>query len=156
MEDDFYPHLPDGAVFALDVILQNLAEDPEYLELSPYSTEEVSFLTRLAGPAAAEDVEEISDEDKWTRLEKESNALFKALTEAGKTLQTGDKAQQMSYFRTATQLLDKIVGIQERTANLKQIHQFHHTVLTIMEDVLEPGQRTSVMERLKGAITDGA
>lgn len=150
MDDIFYPPLPDRAVWAVDIILQNAQEDPEYLEFSPYTAEEIETLQKLSnGVLEAEDLEELTGEDKWARLERESNTLFKALTMAGKDLQTADQAQKMAYFRTATSLLDKIVGIQERTANLKQIHKFHNTVLAVMEDTLEPGQRTAVLDRLK-------
>lgn len=150
---DYYPPLPEGSVFALDVILQNLAQDPEYLSVSPYSEEERRVLDQLgAHMSEIEDLENASDVDKWVKLERETQSLFSSLRTAGDELRSGDSAQQMAYFRTATALLEKLVGIQERTANLKQIHQFHNTVLSVMEDTLEPGQRTEVMARLKEAI----
>lgn len=153
MDDIFYPPLPDRAVWAVDIILQNAQEDPEYLEFSPYTQEEIETLQRIfTGVVEVAESEELTGEDKWARLEKESNQLFKALTAAGKDLQTADQAQKMAYFRTATSLLDKIVGIQERTANLKQIHKFHNTVLAVMEDTLDPGQRTAVLDRLKESL----
>lgn len=154
MEEPFYPPLPDRAVWTVDIILQNIQQDPEYLDYSPYTSEEITALRKWSSETTVEleEVEEVVGDDKWARLERESNSLFTALTAAGKDLQSADQAQKMAYFRTATSLLDKIVGIQERTANLKQIHKFHNTVLSVMEDVLEPGQRTAVLDRLKESI----
>lgn len=153
---DFYPPLPDRAVWAVDIILQNMAQDPDYLIDSPYTHEEITTLERLAGNVStlaeeAEEIEEVGD-GKWARLERESDKLFKALTGFSAKLDAKDNAETMAYFRTATSLLDKIVGIQERTANLKQISMFHDTVLRVMEDVLDAGQRTEVMTQLKKAI----
>jgi len=153
----FYPSLPEGTTFALDVILQRLAEDPEFLQQSPYSPDEIAVLEKFTGIGSTmeDEAEEIDFEglDKWDLLEKESRSLFKALTDAGKILDHKDNSEKMAYFRTATSLLEKIVAIQERTANLKAIHHFHTTVLTIMEDELSAAQRTNIIDRLKEAIT---
>lgn len=151
----FFPPLPENAVFALDVILKRLAEDPYLLEEPdcPYTAEEKAFLSKFVAEVSA--IEEADEEtgNKWDRLERESNALFKALTETGQALDMKDHTEKMAYFRTATSLLDKIVSIQERTANLRSIHKFHEMVLAIMEDTLDAGQRTTVMDRLQQSIT---
>lgn len=149
---EFHPPLPEGATWALDIILRNLEQDPDYLLDSPYTQEELDVLERFAGRAEAVEEDEAPAEGKWARLEHESNKLFKMLTDFSSKLDSKDNAETMAYFRTATSLLDKIVGIQERAANLKQINLFHETVLTVMEDVLDAGQRTEVMSRLKTAI----
>jgi hypothetical protein len=38
--------------------------------------------------------------------------------------------------------------------NIRKIHQFHSTVLTVMDDICDAGQRTEVMERLEKAISE--
>ena len=150
---DDYPKLPEGAAFSLSIILRLMAADPEFLTHSPYSLEEVEMLEAFASAAAtAEEVEAVEPRNKWELLEQESDLLFKGLTEAGKNMHSKADNEKMAYFRTATSLLEKIVGIQERAANLRQIHAFHQTVMEIMESVLEPGQRTEVSARLRAAI----
>lgn len=153
---EFPPALPPGTAKKLAVILQCMEADPDFLELCPYPADDVEVLRQFTGAAAAgEDFveEDIPEEtNKWGRLERESNKLFKMLTDFSSKLDSKDNAETMAYFRTATSLLDKIVGIQERAANLKQINLFHETVLTVMEDVLDAGQRTEVMSRLKASI----
>jgi len=154
MNDFYYPPLPEGAAFALDIILQNIESDPEYLLDAPYSGDELVVLDKLVTQvaAAASEEDEPLEGGKWARLERESNDLFKLLTDFSKKLDAKDNTETMAYFRTATALLDKIVGIQERTANLKQISRFHDTVLSIMEDEMDATQRTKVMERLQEAL----
>jgi hypothetical protein len=150
---EYPPELPPGAAFNLDPIIQRMVEDPTFLSHCPYSEEDKAVLRKLESQIEQiEEEAELGPDDKWSRLEKESNALFKSLTEMGTTLTSRDNTEQMAYFRTATSLLDKIVGIQERTANLKQISRFHDTVLMVMEDVLDAGQRTKVLDQLRKSI----
>lgn len=158
---DYYPELPEGIVFPLEILLQKIKEDPDYLEFAPYDAEEKAILDIILAPHMRRDLLEDDDlefeENKWELLEQESKSLFKMLKEHGGSLGKGDStADRMAYFRTATQLLEKIVAIQERCANLRQINHFHTTVLTVMEDTLTTDQRTQVLQRLKGAITDDA
>lgn len=148
--NDFPPQLPTGAAFALALILQRMEEDPEFLDFAPYPDEDLEVLQSFR--PATEEVEDVSGEGKWSRLERESNNLFKMLTDFSKTLNNKDSSETMAYFRTATSLMEKIISLQERTANLKQVSKFHDTVLLIMEDVMSPDQRTQVMDRLKAAM----
>lgn len=156
MDDQvFHPPLDEGMLNDLDTVIQIIQLDPDYLPMSPYRGETYVFLEKFADLLTIKEDEEVEELGKWGRLEKESNNLFKMLTDFSGKLNEKDNTETMAYFRTATSLLDKIVGIQERAANLKQISMFHDTVLSIMDDVLEPGQRTAVMERLRTSITPG-
>lgn len=154
----FFPDIDDRQLWSIEIILRNLAEDPEYLEDSDYSPEivqkfkEITGLTTISASSEPEEGEKAQSGDKWTVLEAQTNKLYKSLMEEQQNLGAKDNAEKMSFFRTATQLLDKLVGIQERAANLAKIHQFHDTVLTIMDDLLDAGQRTEVMDRLRKAI----
>ena len=142
----YYPEIPAGAVFAMDIILRSIEEQgASYLDGSPYDAETLEFLSRFV---REESTEELVLGDKWERLEAESNKLFKDLTDAGDQLTSDDAAEMMSYFRTKTNLLEKIVSIQERAANLKKLHQFYGAVLTVMEDLMDADQRGIMLERL--------
>lgn len=116
---------------------------------APYSMETKLALLKLLAP-----VDEVVEtpRDKWEKLERETQRLYDELKDSKDNLSIEDHAERMSYFRTATSLLDKLVGLQERAVGLKAIGQFHQTVLDIMEDVLDPGQRTEVMQRLEKVI----
>lgn len=146
----FFPPLDSSAIWGLTVILTQLKADPLYFqdEDCPYPSELVAlFVTKVEAevplPVAT---------DKWSQLEQESRTLYDALILEGATLTDRDSAEKMAYFRTATSLLEKMVGIQERAVNIKQIHQFHSAVLEVIEHVLDPGQRTTVMAGLKASI----
>lgn len=157
--DPFYPKIAPGSGWQIETILKNAAQDPYYLEDSPYEGEDLLALQRMSASditlAVAEE-EPIFEGNKWDRLERESNNLYAELVGFKDNLDERDNAERMSYFRTATSLLEKIVGIQERAANLKKINQFHDAVLSAMEDLLEGEQRTAVLNRLQAAINPEA
>lgn len=135
----------------LGLVMQLLEQDPGLLSDPdcPYSADTKSFLVVLQGPRP-ETAE--MPRDKWDRLEREAQRLYDELKESKDNLTIEDHAERMSYFRTATSLLEKLVGLQERAVGLKAIGAFHQTVMDIMEDVLDPGQRTEVMQRLEKVI----
>lgn len=150
-DDRYYPDVDPEGVWALELVLRSAKDDPTYLLESPYDDEVVAALQRIVGQVEQMLDEELDGADKWTRLEVETRRLFDALMAEQAMIGDRENAEKMAFFRTATSLLDKLVGIQERAANLKQVSLFHTTVLTVMEDILDAGQRTEVLERLKKA-----
>lgn len=149
----YYPEFDEKSLWALDVIRQNIDQDPEYLENSPYTSNEIQGLLKLTRvKSVAPEAEATAS--KWEILEIETNGLYQNLKETFENLTIDDHTERMSYFRTATSLLDKLVGLQERAAGLKKVHEFQQTILDIMEDILEAGQRTEVMDRLRKSIND--
>lgn len=142
-----FPDLNHELGLALQLLKQEpgLLGDPD----CPYSADTVAALRSLDQAVA-----EVSEApaDKWAKLERETSRLYDELKDSKDNLSIEDHAERMSYFRTATSLLDKLVGLQERAVGLKAIGTFHQTVLDIMEDVLDPGQRTDVMQRLEKVI----
>lgn len=151
----FYPQIDEESLWALDVIRQHVEQDPDYLKNAPYPSKVVITLTKLVKPRHERPVIEVTEtRSKWDILEIETQDLYDKLKETSETLSIDDHSERMSYFRTATSLLDKLVGLQERAMGLKRVHQFQQSVLDIMEDVLDPGQRTEVMEKLKRSIEE--
>jgi hypothetical protein len=153
----YYPVLPDLAAFNIDIVLKNMAEDPEFLAESPYTAEECEIIVRIAGLAPVSDDITLTfdpDDDIWSNLESQTKQLYTDLMAERTHLSSKDNTEKMSFFRTATSLLEKLISIQERSVNIRKIHQFHNTVLTVMDDICDAGQRTEVMERLERAISE--
>lgn len=143
-----FPDLNTELPLALELFEadRNVLDDDD----CPYSMETRLLLLKLL--VKGDVVAEVTPRDKWEKLEQETQALYDDLKESKDNLTTEDHAERMSYFRTATSLLDKLVGLQERAVGLKAIGTFHQVVLDIMEDVLDPGQRTEVMQRLEKVV----
>lgn len=162
----FYPPCPNegDVTFLLETVIRHLQEDDHYLDdiECPYGPELRMLLQSIAPKVVdpndmvgrAEVLEDADpDEDRWAFLDREVQELYQSLKTQSNNLTNSTSAEKMSYFRTATSLLEKLVSLQERTVGLKRIAEFHDTVMTIMDDVLTPDQRTTVMDKLGKAMT---
>lgn len=156
MADFYYPNLDPQTVKNIEVVRQLAQEHPSYFLESPYSAETEEVIRRLLKIKAptesigGEEPEEAESGDRWEFLYRETQALFRDLKNA--KVSSGETAEQMSYFRTATSLMEKMISLQERALGLKEISEFQRAVLDVMESVLDPSQRTEVMEKIKSSI----
>lgn len=152
----YYPPLDAATLRSLEVVRQLASDHPGYFLESPYSGEVEDMIKQWFFPAKPQQptveapAPNLFEGNRWEALSRESEQLYSDLKQA--KWGAAETSEQLSYFRTATSLLDKIVGLQERALGLKAVHEFHHTVMQIMEEVLSPTQRTEVMEKLKSAI----
>ena len=150
----YYPKLDDTTIKNLRVVKQLMVVHPGYFldPLCPYSKDVEETLTEwfiekkssLSQPVVVKADDEASP---WDMLYKESKTLFENLKQV-EFSQQGETSEKMAYFRTATSLLEKLVSLQERALGLKEVGDFHRTVMDIMENVLTPTQRTDVMDQL--------
>lgn len=158
-----YPALDPRSLAPLRVIQGQLGANPAYLDDPdcPYTPELKLFLQNLAPrvveASAARATRKAPDflgrqGDKWAILQEEAAALYQELRDFQGELSPEDVAEYMSFFRTATSLLEKIVSINERAVGLKHIHEFQLAVLDAFEQELTPDQRTKVIERLQSKI----
>lgn len=157
-EDIYYPPLDVKTIRALTVVRQLVAEHPSYWLNAPYGGDVQMILTNLFKtpknvPQDAPEVPVNGDDDSgtasWEFLARESKTLYMGLKNAGVGL---DGNELMTYYKTSSALLEKLLAMQERANNLKQISDFYQCVLEVMEDVLTVDQRTAVMEKLKLAM----
>jgi hypothetical protein len=150
-EDLYYPPLDTKTIKSLPIVRELAAEHASYFLSAPYPMEVQTILQDLfkKKEVIAEERPENDDRDNWEFLYEESKHLYLSLKGASAgNLETSDK---MAYFRTATALLEKLLSMQERSNNLKQVSDFYALVLEIMESELSGDQRTRVMQRLSDA-----
>lgn len=156
----FYPKLDESTVKKLDVVRQLAQQHPGYFLESPYSGETEKLITDWflskrrpvteTGTSAATELTD--DRDPWDMLYSESKELFLNLKQV-KFSTDGDTSEKMSYFRTATSLLEKLVSLQERAMGLREIGEFQRAVMDVMESTLTSSQRTKVMEQLNANLS---
>lgn len=162
MKDVFYPQIDVTALKNIELARRLATEHPSYFLESPYSGEVERLLKALinqkvlvADASALAEGEAEFEGTRWEYLYSETSLLFRGLKTANAGSGSGDTGEQMAYFRTATALMEKLIGLQERALGLKEIHEFQKSVLDIMEGVLNDTQRTEVMEKLKLTIGAG-
>lgn len=158
-KDYLYPDISLQTLRFIEIMRRTYLEHPDYFEHSKYPDDVEKhfrswFQTPVTGgssPRHSSNTEEaLTGEDRWDALYRESVQLYADLRAAKPS--AGDSSESMSYFRTITGLMDKLISAQERALGLKQVHQFHQTVMEVMENVLSEQQRDEVMKRLSDAI----
>lgn len=158
-KDYLYPDISVQVLRQLEIMRRLHLDHPDYFldRECPYP-EEVerhfrSWFDSPLGTSSDEEVaryEPLTGEDRYETLYREVVDIYTSLRAAKPS--AGDSSESMAYFRTVTGLLDKLVSHQERCLGIKQVHEFHQTVLDIMENTLTPDQRNVVMARLKESI----
>lgn len=157
MSDFYYPDLDPATMKAIGVIQKLAYEHPAYWLSAPYSGAIQMQLEGLfnakskrapdSRDAPPADTPPLDDRDDWQFLSEETKTLYRDLKAAKPA---GDEpAAQMGYFRTATSLLEKLLAMNERAQNLKQVSDFYAGVLEVMDSTLTTGQRTEVMTKLE-------
>jgi hypothetical protein len=138
-----------------------MADDPDYLTAPecPYTGDLLLLLSNFGQKEA-----KISGNSpilansggKWGNLEAEANDLYAQLKAFSAEIRQGDVSERMSYFRTATALLEKIVSINERAVGLKQINEFQEIILNVFDKHLPPEIRTTIMDQLRRGLDQDA
>lgn len=158
--DNFYPPIDVKTIRNINLIKKIIVTNPSYFLESPYGGEIENFFKEtcpkslVALEDAPADISPFTTSlNKWDNLVAETAQALVGLKQV--KLSTGDSGEQIAYYRTLTSLLEKLVSLQERALGLKQVSEFHSAVLGIMDKVLTPDQRTSVMEKLDEVISRG-
>lgn len=149
----YYPDLDHETILPVKIAVENAKQDDSYLEDAPWDEEITTFIRKLAGEAVEAHTDSAllqnNGSEKWKTIEAEAASLYEDLREFGRELSTEDHTEKMSFYRTSTQLLEKIVSINERAMGLRHVAEFQDEIMAIMEDILSPDQRTEVMSRLR-------
>jgi hypothetical protein len=151
----FYPNIRDETIMTLNVVVQNLAQDPTYLSSPecPYSdTVKKFFYSKVIQENSAPPVDIFAGEDELMVLDEQIIKVINDLESFGKGLSGADVAEKMAYFRTKTALIEKLVTMRERLANLKEINEFRLIILNFMNEELTKDQITALMLRLDGVL----
>ncbi|MGO4302245.1 hypothetical protein [Cupriavidus sp. RAF12] len=154
----FYPDFPENIEFSLIVVIKALEENPNYLNEPdcPYHGKLREMLQHLAPKVSPE---LISTEEFKARtddqLEREVTELLDDIKSFGAKLSVDDVTERMSYYRTHTNLLEKLVSMKERMGNVKSVATFQAIVLNCIEESLTADQRTQVMDNLHQQIQTG-
>jgi hypothetical protein len=149
MSDYFYPpQLTPDVVWALKSLKNQIQENPDILDSTDctYAEEDRVFLAELLGGVLVHvEAGDVVDED----IEQETLRLYEELKTFGKGLDPDDNSERNTYFRLSVSLLEKLLTLQERAVGIKQFKEFKEAVITILEDQLDPSQRTEFIEKLK-------
>lgn len=143
--DRYFPPITREQLWPFKIVRELLKDDPRALDDAncPYDPEVKAFFLEKTASGEAK-----TEKKSWDDLENEIQDLMAGLDKFWDTLKPDDTTEQMQYFRTKTQLIEKLVALRERATNIKEVGEFQKKVLDFIEEVLEPGQRTAFMQRM--------
>lgn len=158
--DRYYPDieaLGPNFLLPLQAVCEQMANDPLWLERRdcPYGDETKAKLRAcLSTPKGPReplpDEPLLEGEGKWDALTREAEMLYRDLSRLKAEMAGTETKDQLAFYRTATILLEKLVALGERSANLRQISEYQSRVLKVFDAVLDPEQRTRATTLLKG------
>ena len=152
MSIDFWPELSEDMLLPFKLIRTRLQEDPNCLQNfdCPYDSDVTEFLQFFASDSSS-DVNLDGDTDlEVGDVGEEAAKIYKEIRAFSKSLDKKNTSEFMAAYRTTTSLLEKLLTIQEKAANVKDIKDFEARVFKVIDDVLTPDQRTLVMDLLRG------
>jgi hypothetical protein len=80
-------------------------------------------------------------------IEQQIQQLISDLNSFASTLGKADASERLQFFKTKAGLLDKLISMQERTYNLREMAVFQSTVMGFLEDLCTKDQIKQLMER---------
>jgi len=150
-----FPPLNSDKLLPLKVVCQGLKDDPAYLDRPdcPYSPEVRDWLkanlsTRpaVAVPESESDVD-LNDPESWDDISKKALKLYSDLEKLAAP--GNDVGENIAIIKTKAALLERLITVGDKALGHKEVAEFKRIVLGIMDDVMSPDQRTSVMEKLE-------
>lgn len=141
----FYPELDTSTLKNVEIVRQLVQKHPSYFLESPYGSEAETLLTKWFKRARSDTDGGVEAERSFDGLIAELEFIFSDL----KTARPPDSSEEkIAYIKTSTLVLERIVGLQERAFNVKQVSDFQRAVMQIMDEVMTPTQRTVIMDKM--------
>ena len=152
----FYPNIRDDTILMMKSIELALDKDPSYLDKAEctYSDTVKNFFRARAAPKLTAPIfteEGATDEE----LDVQIKRLMSDLESFGQNLTSADHSEKLQYFKTKTVLIEKLVNIQEKILNLRELNEFRSVLLQFMEEICTKDQITTLMTRLDGIFGTG-
>lgn len=151
--DVFYPRIDTALLTPFRALKGLMLSDPEYLSRPecPYTLDVREFITELfstgsVGPSVALETPE--------DLERELAVSYDQLRRMGEKIDVIDAKDRIQWAKAQMGLLERIIALRERVLNMRMISEFQRGVIALLDEVLEPAQRTAFVERLGQFLPD--
>ncbi|MER8983952.1 hypothetical protein [Mesorhizobium sp. M0843] len=148
----FYPTLPEAVVLQLRVVLNQLRDNPDYLDQAPYTPALVDFLKELNGRVVeAQPVAFNGEMDRLDYVEQEIVTVLKDLTTLVASLGNADHSEKLQVAKARAGLIEKLVAAREKVWTMKEMADFQAQVVGFLTDVCSADQIQLLKEHVKGA-----
>ena len=148
MDEPHYPHLTTSEIVTLQIILEGWSKYPDYFGPKCPFPAEIKAGFRNFSSSRGSGMSNFEALD----LEDESEQLYRQLKSFGSDFKDVSTAEQMQFYRTATTLMEKLLTLKERAANVKAVEKYYATVVECMEamDVPERSRFVALLKERAG------
>ena len=158
MSNPHYPTITEASLTPFRALEVQLSEHPDILDRAecPYTPNVKIHLRRLLGEAGsgssvAENSKLLDAADRT--LDDEIADLYRTVKNDAAAYTGNDVKDKVAFLKVANDLLTKIVDLQARRINIKNMATMQRIVVETMEACLSPADRTTFIERI-GKIAD--
>ena len=157
-----YPPIPEGH---LKVLLTLSSQHKDYFMSSdcPYPKSIATELHRrlqgsAPGPTPTSDVfqdmeDHVGDLEDPIELSSQSDRLYRELQIMGQNMNAETSAaEKNTYFKLSVTLLEKLLDVQEKAANMVKFINFRDLAIKIIGDEIPVDARTQIMTRLRDSL----
>ena len=149
---DFYPTLPEAVVLQMRVVLNQLRDNPAYLDKAPYSSEICDFLKELNSRTAQSVGRSFDGEmDRLDYVEQEIVIVLEDLATLVKSLGNADHSEKLQVAKARAGLIEKLVAAREKVWTMKEMADFQARVMSFLTEICTKDQIQQLKERVKGA-----
>lgn len=155
----YYPPLTDVQMTPIRAIAAQIEKFPDILDRPdcPYDHGVKVILRRLV---MADKMGGIRDEmgiDNLVEasgegLDREIASLYQTVKRDGEAYTGSDMKDKMAFMKTAHDLLSKLVDLQTKRFNVRNMAKMQRAVIEALEEFLTPAQRTALITKLKDMI----
>lgn len=151
MSKAFYPAIPEPAVLQMRVVLNQMRENPDYLDGATYSPEIKDFLKELNGRIGTEraPVEFNGEMDRLAYVEAEIVTVLADLADLVASLGNAEHSEKLQVAKARAGLVEKLVAAREKVWTMKEAAEFQGRILSFLEDICTKEQVQALKLRLK-------
>ncbi len=150
-----YPPITEASLTPFRAIEIQLKANPGLLddEACPYPPLVKAMLRRLImDEPVATGTDQIGTlvDPAEAALDREIAELYQTVKRDANSYAGSDMKDKMSFLKTANDLLTKIVDLQARRLNIRNMARQQRAFVECMEEFLTPAQRTTLISKLEG------
>lgn len=163
-----YPTINAKSMTALLSIIEQAAVDPKYLDPAdcPYDPGTITMIKRILEVSGADPIAQATLRPERGKVGRPSKAPSIPISEVekeideirqelgtlkidGQSMETSDRIQ---VIKTRAALIERILGMKERVADVKRFHSFVTVVLGIIEEHVPVENREQLLTELKSYV----
>lgn len=163
-----YPTINAKNMASLVSIIEQAAADPKYLDPAacPYDAGTIEMIRRILEVGGLDPIAQATVRPERGKVGRPSKAPSIPISEVeaeideirkelgtlkidGQTMETSDRIQ---VIKTRAALIERILGMKERVADVKRFHSFVTVVIGIIEDHVPVQSREELLTELKSYV----